>query len=248
VNSSHLDSILVIIPVLNEEATIAGVIQSLQSLGLYQIRVVDNGSRDRSAAVAFQAGAEVLYEPIPGYGRACWCGLQGMPDFIQWILFCDGDGSDDVSALIHFLPFCDLSLEQQSQGCDLILGNRTATAAGRSAMTAVQRFGNALATTLIGMGWGYRYRDLGPLRLIRRSALDQIQMQDRGFGWTVEMQVRAIECGLRICELPVHYCCRQGGRSKISGTVRGSIRAGVVILTTLGRLYGRRWLKRIKGR
>lgn len=235
-----------IIPVLNEEATIAQVIQSLQSIGLYHIRVVDNGSRDRSAEVAFKAGAEVLHEPIAGYGIACWRGLQAMPDFIQWILFCDGDGSDDVSALHHFLPFCDFSLEQQSQCCDLILGDRTATADGRDALTPVQRFGNALATTLIWIGWGYRYRDLGPLRLIRRSALDQIQMQDRGFGWTVEMQVRAIECGLRICELPVHYHCRQGGRSKISGTVRGSISAGIVILSTLGRLYGRRWLKKIK--
>ncbi|GAB4334259.1 MAG: glycosyltransferase family 2 protein [Leptolyngbyaceae cyanobacterium] len=246
-NSANLDSILVIIPVLNEEATIAQVIQSLQSIGLYQIRVVDNGSRDRSAEVAFKAGAEVLYEPISGYGNACWRGLQVMPDSIQWILFCDGDGSDDVSALNHFLSFCDVSIEQQSQHCDLILGDRTATAAGRAALTPVQRFGNALSTTLIWIGWGYRYRDLGPLRLIRRSALDQIQMQDRGFGWTVEMQVRAIECRFRICELPVHYQCRQGGRSKISGTVRGSIRAGVVILATLGRLYRRRWLKRIKG-
>ena len=251
VNSSNLDSILAIIPVLNEEATIAQVIHSLQSIGLCRIRVVDNGSRDRSAEVAFKAGAEILHEPIPGYGRACWRGLQAMPNFIQWILFCDGDGSDDVSALNHFLSFCDLSpcngsSEQQSQYCDLMLGDRTATAAGRAVLTPVQRFGNALATTLIWIGWGYHYRDLGPLRLIRRSALDQIQMQDRGFVWTVEMQVRAIECGLRICELPVPYHCRQGGRSKISGTVRGSISAGIVILATLGRLYRRRWLKRIK--
>ena len=236
-----------IIPVLNEEATITQVIQSLQSIGLYHIRVVDNGSRDRSSEVSLKAGAEVLHEPILGYGRACWRGLQAMPDFIQWILFCDGDGSDDLSALNHFLSLCDSPSERQRQGCDLILGNRTATAAGRAAMTPVQRFGNGLATTLIWMGWGYRYRDLGPLRLIRRSALDQIQMQDRGFGWTVEMQVRAIECGLRICELPVHYHCRQGGRSKISGTIRGSIRAGIVILTTLGRLYRQRLLTRIRG-
>lgn len=237
-NSSNLDSILVIIPVLNEEATIGMVVQSLQSIGLRQIRVVDNGSRDRSAEIAFKAGADVLHEPIPGYGRACWRGLQEIPDPVQWILFCDGDGSDDVRALDNFLALRDRY--------DLMLGNRTATVAGRTVMTLVQRFGNGLATTLIWMGWGYRYRDLGPLRLIRRSALDQIQMQDRGFGWTVEMQVRAIECRLRICELPVNYYCRQGGRSKISGTIRGSIRAGVVILNTLGRLYGRRLIRKIK--
>ena len=247
-NASNLDSMLVIIPLLNEEATLSNVVQALQAIGLRHIRVVDNGSHDRSAEIAFKAGAEVLHEPIPGYGRACWRGLQAMPDFIQWILFCDGDGSDDVSALNHFFSLCDFSLERQSQRFDLILGNRTATATGRAAMTSVQRFGNALATTLIWIGWGYRYRDLGPLRLIRRSALDQIQMQDRGFGWTVEMQVRAIECGLRICELPVHYRCRQGGRSKISGTIRGSIRAGIVILSTLGRLYRRHLMMRIKRR
>jgi glycosyltransferase involved in cell wall biosynthesis len=235
VKSSNLGSILVIIPVLNEEVTIGRVIEELQSIGLCQIRVVDNGSGDRSAEIASKLGADVLCEPIRGYGRACWHGLQQMPDPIQWVLFCDGDGSDDVSAIPHFLALRDRF--------DLILGNRTATAAGRAAMTPVQRFGNRLATTLIWLGWGYRYRDLGPLRLIRRAALGQTQMQDRGFGWTVEMQVRAIECGLRICEIPVDYRCRQGGRSKISGTIRGSVKAGVIILSTLGCLYGKRLVK-----
>jgi glycosyltransferase involved in cell wall biosynthesis len=235
VKPSSLDSILVIIPVLNEEATIATVIQALQSLGLKQIRVVNNGSTDRSAEMAEKAGAEVLDEPVSGYGQACWRGLQQIPSHIQWILFCDGDGSDDLGSLPEFLAGRDR--------CDLILGNRTATATGRAAMTPVQKFGNRLATTLIWLGWGYRYRDLGPLRLIRRSALEQIQMQDRGFGWTVEMQVRAIEDGLRICELPVDYRYRQGGKSKISGTIRGSIQAGIVILRTLGSLYGKRLIK-----
>ncbi|MDX2211763.1 MAG: glycosyltransferase family 2 protein [Oculatellaceae cyanobacterium bins.114] len=238
-NSSCLDSILVIIPVLNEEATLEKVIQTLQSYGLMQIWVVDNGSRDRSAEIAVRAGATVLSEPVSGYGRACWCGLQQVPVSTQWILFCDGDGSDDLSVLPQWLTLRDRF--------DLILGDRTATAAGRSAMTPVQRFGNGLATTLIQWGWGYRYHDLGPLRLIRHAALDRIQMQDRGFGWTVEMQVRAIECGLRICELAVHYRCRQGGRSKISGTLRGSMQAGVIILGTLGRLYSQRLVRWMKG-
>lgn len=238
-NLSSLNSILVIIPVLNEEATITISIQSLQSHGLSRIRVVDNGSTDNSGAIATKAGAEVMYEPIAGYGRACWKGLQQIPSEVEWILFCDGDGSDDLRQLSDFLESRDRF--------DLILGNRTATSAGRAAMTPVQRFGNGLATTLIWLGWGDRFQDLGPLRLIRRGALEQIQMQDRGFGWTVEMQVRAIECGLRICELPVDYRRRQGGRSKISGTIRGSFRAGTVILTTLGRLYLRRLFKRIRG-
>jgi glycosyltransferase involved in cell wall biosynthesis len=232
VKPSSLDSILVIIPVLNEEATLAGVIQSLQAQGLTSIRVVDNGSCDRSIDIARVAGAEVLQEPIAGYGRACWRGLQQIPDVVEWILFCDGDGSDTLEALPQFFAKCDRA--------DLILGDRAATAAGRAAMTPVQRFGNQLATTLIWLGWGHQYQDLGPLRLVRRSALERIHMQDRGFGWTVEMQVRAVECGLRICELPVDYRRRQGGRSKISGTLRGSIQAGTIILSTLGRLYIKR--------
>jgi glycosyltransferase involved in cell wall biosynthesis len=232
VNSSNLDSVLVIVPVLNEEATIAAVIQRLDSCGLKHIRVVDNGSGDRTSELAKDAGATVLFEPSAGYGRACWRGLHHMPEAVEWVLFCDGDGSDDLSSLPQFF--------EERDRFDLILGNRMATATGRSAMTPVQRFGNRLATTLMWLGWGFRYQDLGPLRLIRRSALERINMQDRGFGWTVEMQVRAIECGLNICELPVPYHPRQGGKSKISGTLRGSIKAGRIILSTLGSLYWKR--------
>lgn len=233
-NSLDLDQVLVIIPVLNEEATIAMVIKSLKQLNLTQIRVVDNGSIDNSVAEAKQAGAEVVIEPQAGYGRACWRGLQQLPSHIEWILFCDGDGSDDLS---------ELSLFFTDKTTDFILGNRRATSQGRAAMTPVQNFGNGLATFLIHFGWGYRYYDLGPLRLIRRSALESIQMQDRGFGWTVEMQARAVELGLTIREIPVNYHRRQGGRSKISGTFSGSFKAGTIILTTLVKLYFQRLFK-----
>ena len=235
---STLDNILVIIPVRNEESTIATVIQSLQTLGLNQIRVVDNGSTDASAHQAQAAGAEVIFEPIPGYGRACGRGLQQLPPEIEWILFCDGDGSDDLSKLPEFFA--------QRDNCELIIGDRSATLAGRKAMTPVQKFGNRLASLLINWGWGYQYHDLGPLRLISRSGLEKIQMQDRGMGWTVEMQVRAVECDLRICELPVSYRLRQGGKSKISGTVTGSIKAGMVILSTIASLFLRRQLHQKK--
>lgn len=228
---SNLDSILVIIPVLNEAATLGNVIHSLQQLGLTHIRVVDNGSDDNSVAVAQTAGAEVILEPIAGYGRACWQGLQNLPPQVEWILFCDGDGSDDLSELPQFF--------EAMKQADFILGNRRATVAGRSAMTPVQNFGNGLATQLIHWGWGYRYHDLGPLRLIRRSVLEAIEMQDRGFGWTVEMQARALELGCTICEIPVNYRRRQGGRSKISGTLWGSLQAGIIILMTLGKSYGK---------
>ena len=224
-----LGNVLVIIPVRNEESTIAAVIKDLQSFGLTKIRVVDNGSSDRSAEVARDAGSEVLFESRAGYGQACWYGLQNIPREIDWILFCDGDGSDDLSCLPQFF-----GLQKQY---DLILGDRRATAEGKAVMTPTQHFGNSLASWLINFGWGYKYHDLGPLRLIRRSLLEQMAMSDRGFGWTVEMQVRAIEEGLNIVEIPVNYRPRQGGKSKISGTILGSIQAGIIILSTLVRLY-----------
>ncbi len=225
----YLDNILVIIPVRNEAATIGMVISNLQSYGLKYIRVIDNGSSDRSAIIAREYGAEVVTESILGYGQACWKGLQHIPPEIEWILFCDGDGSDDLSSLPQFF--------QLREYYDLILGDRTATPQGKAVMTPVQHFGNSLAGWLIKLGWGDLYRDLGPMRLIRRKALAEIEMCDRGMGWTVEMQVRAIECNLNICEIPVGYHPRQGGKSKISGTILGSIKAGVVILATLARLY-----------
>lgn len=231
-NCCELNRVFAIVPALNEEATIGSVIESLQSSGLTNIYVVDNGSSDRTAFEAHSAGAKVFSEPLPGYGRACWHGLQQLPDVCDWILFCDGDGSDDLSKLPEFFA--------AAEDADFILGNRRASASGRAALTAVQNFGNWLATLLIGWGWGYWYRDLGPLRLIRRSALEKIQMQDRSFGWTVEMQAKAVDYGLKICEIPVGYRHRQGGHSKISGTLKGSFSAGVIILATLGSLYWQR--------
>jgi glycosyltransferase involved in cell wall biosynthesis len=221
-----LNSIQVVIPVRDEEHTLAHVIGQLQGQGVRRIRVVDNGSSDRSAAIARQLGAEVLSEPTPGYGRACWRGCSNLDPAVRWLLFCDGDGGDPLEEL---------------QQHDLLLGDRTATAAGRAALTPLQRWGNWLATTLIALGWGFRYRDLGPLRLVRRSAFEAMGMRDRGYGWTLEMQVRAIELGLRAREIPVSHRPRLAGRSKISGRWGASVRAGSVILTTLGRSWLRRW-------
>ncbi|MEM8505205.1 MAG: glycosyltransferase family 2 protein [Cyanobacteria bacterium P01_D01_bin.1] len=230
------ESVLAIIPALNESETIAGVILGLQEQGITQICVVDNGSRDRTQTIAAQSGASVVTEPRQGYGQACWSGLQTpAAKRVEWILFCDGDGSDDLSQLGELLAL--------RPDYDLILGNRRENAFGRSRLTPVQNFGNWLATQLIWLGWGRKYEDLGPLRLIRRTAIDRLNMADRGFGWTVEMQAKAVEHGLRICELPVNYLPRQGGRSKISGTVVGSARAGQVILSTLAGLYGQRLMK-----
>jgi glycosyltransferase involved in cell wall biosynthesis len=227
------DSIQVIIPALNEEATIGAVVAALRAQGLGRIRVVDNGSTDGTAAVAGLAGAAVLHEPVPGYGRACWRGYRELGAEVRWVLFCDADGSDDLKDVARLLAAAD-------GGADLVLGDRRARAEARAVMTPVQNWGNGLATTLIRWGWGHRYGDLGPLRLIRRDLLENIAMQDRGFGWTIEMQVRAVELGASIVELPVGYARRRGGRSKISGTVRGSVQAGTVILATLAKVAWRR--------
>lgn len=232
----ELAHILVLIPARDEAETIGNVVRSLQSYGLSQIRVIDNGSRDATAAIARAAGAEVIFESRPGYGRACWQGLQNVDRTIDWILFCDADGSDDLSRLPEFFALIP--------HYDFILGDRRASPSGRRALTPVQNFGNWLSTRLIALGWGHRYNDLGPLRMIRCQALERIRMGDRGFGWTVEMQARAVELGLRIREIPVGYRDRQGGKSKISGTLKGSFQAGTIILTTLGKLYWQRLMQR----
>jgi glycosyltransferase involved in cell wall biosynthesis len=223
-------SIQVIIPALNEAKSLPGVLERLRLLGFSRIRVVDNGSRDGTAEVARAAGAEVLHETVRGYGQACWTGMQALPEEVEWVLFCDADGSDALEELPELLRAAD-----EGGGADMVLGNRAATPAGRAVMSPPQRWGNRLATFLIWLGWGHRYRDLGPMRLVRRAALDRISMEDRGFGWTIEMQLRAVELGLGIREVPVAYHRRRAGVSKISGTVRGVVGAGLVILAT--------WLK-----
>ena len=223
------DSCLVVIPALNEEATIADVIRHLRRQGFQRIRVIDNGSSDATAQRARAAGAEVLREPRCGYGQACRRGLENIPRGVAWILFCDADGSDDLDDL-------DLMIAA-AKDADLVSGNRFATRTGREAMTRVQRVGNRLVSKLIEHGWGFRFADFGPLRLIRREALETIDMRDRGFGWNVVMQIRVIEARLRIKEVPVRYRARQGGRSKISGNILGAACASFGILQAVARLY-----------
>ena len=172
----HSDSVrascLVVIPALNEQETIAGVVNDLRRRGFQRIRVIDNGSTDRTAEYARAAGAEVHNEPHCGYGRACQRGLSNIPRGIAWILFCDGDGSDDFDDV-------DLMIETAERGADLILTNRFATKSGREAMTLMQRFGNQLIVRLNQLGWKFRFTDFGPLRLIRRESLDDIAMRTR---------------------------------------------------------------------
>jgi glycosyltransferase involved in cell wall biosynthesis len=225
--------IAVVIPVLNEEKSIGLVARDLlataksEKLRL-QIIVCDNGSTDKTALVAKNAGCLVVTEPMRGYGAACLKALQAVPVAAEVVLFIDGDYSDfpeEFPALVR--PILD-------HQADLVIGSRTLPGAPREhgALTPQQRFGNWLATFLIRLFFGQRYSDLGPFRAISGGALQKLNMQDRNFGWTVEMQIRAARQKLRIIELPVSYRQRIGV-SKISGTVKGTIMAGYIILKTI---------------
>lgn len=222
-----------VIPALNEAVTLPGVLSNLKCWPFAGIRVVDNGSTDETVKLAAAKDAEVLREPVRGYGSACWKGIQNLPDSTEWVLFCDADGSDDLFALGPFF-------ETAAAGYDLVLGNRNSLSESRCSLTWPQRFGNAMAGRLICLRWGVRFRDLGPLRLIRRTCLEELKMEDRGFGWTVEMQAKAAALNLRTTEIPVAYFPRRGGESKISGKLSGTIRAGSVILGMLAKLWLRK--------
>lgn len=215
-----------IIPALNEEAAIGAVVRGA-SASVSRTIVVDNGSRDATPAVARDAGAEVVVEPRRGYGQACLSGLAAARE-AEVIVFLDGDWSDDPRQIPDVLAPI---LEGRA---DLVIGSR---ALGRSASgshpwhaVAGTRFCVALMNLLVGT----RATDLGPFRAITAGALARLGMADRNYGWTVEMQVKAARAGLRVVEVPVDYR-RRIGRSKVSGTLRGTLGAGSKILLTIVR-------------
>jgi len=221
----------IIIPAYNEEECVGDVVRRLRRLGFPNIRVVDNASTDATGRVARDAGAEVIFDPVRGYGQACWTGGLHIPEGIDWILYCNADASDDMEAYPEFARL--------ATGHDLILGARL-SARDRRHLSPAQRFGNWLAPFLIRLLWGHQYSDLGPQRAIRLSAYNRLMLRDRGFGWTVEMQVRALEEGLQIVEIPVRNYPRPAGKSKISGNLRGSLLAGLIILQTISSLFIKR--------
>lgn len=225
-----LRRVCVVIPALNEAESLQTLLPIVRALGVGQIIVADNGSSDATGRVARDHGATVVREPRRGYGAACAAALAHVRPDCDVVAFLDADLADDPQRL----PV--LASPVLAGRADLVIGCRLPELREPGAMTLPQRFGNALATTLIRLGWGYAYHDLGPFRVIRRDALEAIDMRDRAFGWTVEMQVRAVELGLRIEQIPVPYR-RRTGVSKISGTLGGVLRAGYWILRTLGGLY-----------
>jgi glycosyltransferase involved in cell wall biosynthesis len=216
----------IVIPALNEARALPKVLAEIPDF-VDRIIVADNGSTDATAAVASSLGAEVVSEPRRGYGRACLTALDVLED-VDIVVFLDGDASDHPNEMAKLLdPIADGTAE-------MVIGSRTLGHREPGALTPQQTFGNALACALIRSIWGARYSDLGPFRAIRRDALARLRMSDPDYGWTVEMQVRAARQKMKFAEVPVAYR-RRIGRSKVSGTIRGVVGAGVKILYVIGR-------------
>ncbi len=215
----------VIIPVLNEEKAIANVINDIPKSLVQEIIVVDNGCTDQTVEIALKHGAKVVTEPQRGYGSACLAGIDAIQT-TDIVVFLDGDYSDDPTEM----P----SLVQPIQDglTEFVIGTRVPSEKG--ALLPQAQFGNKLATFLMRIFFGVQYTDLGPFRAIRFEQLKTLDMQDKNFGWTIEMQLKAAKMGMNVREVPVSYRKRIG-TSKISGTFIGSLKAGVKILTTLFR-------------
>jgi len=228
-----LAEVTVVIPALDEAASLPLVLGDLPPV--QRVIVVDNGSTDETAAVAFALGATVVHEPKRGYGAACLRGLAAIAELIeagepppQVVVFLDADYSDHP----ELLP--QLARPILSGRAEFVLGTRLQGQREAGAMPPQSVFGNRLACFLMWYVFRAKYTDLGPFRAIQYSALQELGMCDRNFGWTIEMQIKAAQVGLRIVEVPVPYRCRVG-QSKISGTFWGSMKAGFKILYTIAK-------------
>ena len=217
--------ISIIIPAYNEESSIGLVLDALPQEKLHEIIVVDNGSTDSTARVAQEHGARVVKEPRKGYGSACLKGIDEL-DTPDIVVFIDGDFSDFPEEIVLLIGPIETGEK------DFVLGSRMILPKSQSALLPQARYGNRLAVFLIKLFFKHEFTDLGPFRAIRYSSLMSIGMKDMDFGWTVEMQIKAVRNGLRIQEVPVNYRKRIG-ISKITGTVFGTFRAGTKIIYTI---------------
>ena len=224
------NKIVVIIPAFNEENAVGKVVHDIPKDFIDEVIVVNNNSTDKTSEAAEQEGATVLLEETKGYGIACLKGIEYLKkrrnDSTDIVVFIDADYSDYPEEMVEIVqPILDGKV-------DMVIGSRALGVKEQGSMTIPQRFGNWLATTLIFILFKAKYTDLGPFRAIRYSSLLALDMQDKTYGWTVEMQVKAIKNHLRFCEVPVKYRNRIGF-SKISGTIKGTILAGYKIISTI---------------
>lgn len=224
----------VIIPAYNEERSIPHVLNDIPKELVREVIVCNNASKDRTAEVARKNGATVVNQPEPGYGNACLKGIEFVmnkpineqPDII---VFVDGDYSDYPQEMYQLI---DPILKKDM---DMVIGSRALGNLESGSMTPQQIFGNWLATNLIRLFYNYHFTDLGPFRALKWSKLLEMKMEDKNFGWTVEMQVKAAKMKFKCTEIPVNYRKRIGV-SKISGTIKGTILAGHKILWTIFKL------------
>ena len=223
----------VIMPARNEESSIRMVLDALPREWVDEIIVADNGSTDRTAEIARDAGARVVSEALPGYGRACLKGIAALPGECELVVFLDADYSDSPQELPEVIAPI---LRDEAE---LVIGSRVRGSREPGALLPQARFGNALSCLLMRWLLGVHYTDLGPFRAVTRSALERLGMTDPTFGWTVEMQAKAAVLGIPYAEVPVSYRKRVGV-SKITGTLKGTIMAGYKILTTIGLIWLRR--------
>jgi glycosyltransferase involved in cell wall biosynthesis len=223
-----MSAVSVIIPALNEEEPIAGVVREVAATKIpADIIVVDNGSTDGTADRARDAGARVVSEPVPGYGRACMAGIRALLPESDIVVFLDGDGSDCPELMNQLVdPIAD-------DTHDFVIGSRTRGQREPGSMNFQQIVAGRIAGWILRLLYGVRYTDMCPFRAIQRDALEKLGMREQTYGWNLEMQMKAARRRLRILEIPVNHRRRAGGESKVSGTLRGTFVAGARIIATL---------------
>lgn len=228
--NSEKPFISVIIAALNEEEAIAHVIKAVPKDLVDEIIVVDNGSKDRTAEIAARAGARVVKQPVPGYGRAYQTGVRSVSPDSEIIVFIDGDGSDCPEMM-------DRLVTPITEGkAEFVIGSRTRGNREAGSMNWHQVFAGYMIGAFLRILYGVRSTDMGPFRAIRRDTLERLKLREETYGWPLEMQMRAARAHVRTMEVPVDYRRRAGGQSKIAGTVRGSILAATRILFTFARI------------
>ncbi len=220
--------VALIIPTLNEAESIGAVIAGVPRTAVDRIIVADSGSTDATAAIATAAGASVL-DVGRGYGRACLAGARAATD-ADILVFMDGDGADDASRI------ADLVAPIAAGTHDFVIGSRARGVAARRSLGVHQIVAGHALGRAVGLLYGVRYTDMCAFRAIRRDRLLALEMREMTYGWNLEMQMRAARAGFRVLELAVDNRPRIGGRSKVAGSLRGSLRAAARILSTFGRV------------